>query len=139
MYKFVFKTYSKDALKGLVQFGCVGLTGVIVDMGILVVLRSRTDWPLLVIKSIACEAAIINNFVLNDAWTFREYAEKGWSARLKRGYRFNMVSLLGLAVNVMLLQGLVQILGFEVCAANLLSIGMVAFLNYSLSKQYAWH
>ncbi|BAZ17710.1 dolichyl-phosphate-mannose synthase [Calothrix sp. NIES-4071] len=54
------------------RFALVGFTGVFVDMGLLYLLSDATtlNLPLTRSKIIAGEVAIINNFLLNDAWTF---------------------------------------------------------------------
>jgi dolichol-phosphate mannosyltransferase len=54
------------------RFASVGLTGVLVDMGLLYLLSdpSRLAWGLTRSKLIAAEAAIVNNFIWNDLWTF---------------------------------------------------------------------
>ena len=56
-----------------VRFAAVGLSGVVVDMGVLYLLSdpSTLGWGLTRSKIIAAELAIINNFIWNDAWTFR--------------------------------------------------------------------
>ena len=64
------------------RFAVVGLSGVIVDMGLLFLLSDPTmlGWGLTRSKLLAAEAAIINNFLWNDVWTFGDVSahQRGW-------------------------------------------------------------
>lgn len=79
------------------RFGVVGFSGLFVDIVVLFLLRERAGLPLYLSNNLAIEAAIINNFLWNDAWTFADVAQaqKGWRARLKRFAKFNVVCLVG--------------------------------------------
>ena len=59
-----------------IRFGLVGGSGVLVDMGLLFVFADprMLGWGLSISKTLAAEAAIVNNFVWNDLWTFRDRA-----------------------------------------------------------------
>jgi dolichol-phosphate mannosyltransferase len=73
-----------------IQFCLVGLSGVVVDMGFLYLLsdESTLGLPLTRSKIIAGELAIINNFIWNDFWTFRDIAirQPGKRQRIKTVY-----------------------------------------------------
>src|SRR5207302_10688335 len=89
------------------RFAVVGLTGVLVDMALLFVLSDprALGWGLTRSKVLAAEAAIINNFIWNDAWTFGDVAKKlgAGRARLKRFAKFNLICAMGLVLSVLLL------------------------------------
>lgn len=82
-------------LRRYAQFCIVGGSGVIVDMGIIYLLADpkALSWNLTVSKAIAAEIALINNFVWNELWTFRELAaaRTGWRQRLARFLKFNLI------------------------------------------------
>lgn len=90
-----------------IRFGLVGLSGVFVDMALLYLLSdpSTLGLPLTRSKIIAAEVAIINNFLLNDRWTFADIAneQKHWYQRCKRFLKFNIICLGGLILNVLIL------------------------------------
>src|SRR5580704_11424457 len=67
------------------RFAMVGLSGVVVDMGLLYLLSDpRTlAWGLTRSKLAAAEVAIINNFLWNDAWTFGDVARTQTGLRAK--------------------------------------------------------
>lgn len=79
------------------RFGIVGFSGLFVDIVVLFLLRERVGLPLYLANNLAIEAAIINNFLWNDAWTFADIAktQQGWQARLQRFAKFNAVCVVG--------------------------------------------
>ncbi|HEY9634215.1 MAG TPA: glycosyltransferase [Coleofasciculaceae cyanobacterium] len=125
----------------LIRFGLVGLTGVVVDMGILYFLSdpSTLGWPLTRSKIIASELAIINNFVWNDFWTFGDIARRqpGKRQRLKRLLKFNTVCLAGLVLNVLLLN-LFFNFGLNRYVANLIAIAFVTLWNFWVNLKLSW-
>ncbi len=130
-----------------IRFGLVGLTGVFVDMSILYLLSDphTLAWGLTRSKIIAGEVAIINNFLWNDAWTFADIAIKqiGWQQRLKRLLKFNLICLLGLFLNVVILNLLFNYLGFNNFStgryiANLIAIAIVTGWNFWLNLKLSW-
>ncbi|MGB7519733.1 MAG: glycosyltransferase, partial [Spirulinaceae cyanobacterium] len=130
-----------------IRFGLVGLTGVLVDMSVLYLLSdpSTFAWGLTRSKIIAGEVAIINNFLWNDAWTFADIAmkQKGWGKRLKRLLKFNLICLIGLFLNVLILNLLFNYLGFNNFStgryiANLIAIGIVTGWNFWLNLKLSW-
>ncbi|NET58845.1 MAG: glycosyltransferase [Symploca sp. SIO2E6] len=129
-------------LKRFIRFGLVGLTGVFVDMTVLYLLHDPTTlaWGLTRSKIMAAEVAIINNFAWNDAWTFRDLAhqQQGWGKRLKRLLKFNIVCLVGLVLNVLLLNLLFNILGVHYLLANLIAIAAVTLWNFWINLKLSW-
>ncbi|NEP13607.1 MAG: glycosyltransferase [Symploca sp. SIO2C1] len=129
-------------LKRFIRFGSVGLTGVFVDMSVLYLLHdeSTLGWGLTRSKIIAAEVAIINNFIWNDAWTFRDLAshQQGAGKRLKRLLKFNLVCLVGLVLNVLLLNLLFNILKIDYRLANLIAIAAVTLWNFWINLKLSW-
>ncbi len=124
------------------RFAAVGLSGVGVDMALLFLLSDRhaLGWGLTQGKLLAAEAAIVNNFVWNDAWTFRDMATKlgGGTARLKRFARFNLICAMGLALSVLLLALQVDVLGINRYVANAVAIALVTAWNFWMNKAFSW-
>jgi dolichol-phosphate mannosyltransferase len=124
------------------RFAAVGLSGVGVDMALLFLLSDRhaLGWGLTQSKVLAAEAAIVNNFVWNDAWTFRDVATKlgGGTARLKRFARFNLICAMGLALSVLLLALQVDVLGINRYVANAVAIALVTAWNFWMNKAFSW-
>ena len=129
------------------QFCFVGLSGVFVDMAVLFLLHdpSSFGWPLTRSKIIAGELAIINNFLWNDLWTFRDISVRQSSTKqtFKRFAKFNLICLAGLVLNVLILNLLYNFLGFKQLPygpylANMIAIVAVTLWNYWLNVKLSW-
>jgi dolichol-phosphate mannosyltransferase len=129
-------------IRRFLMYGLVGLSGVFVDMVALYLLSdpSTLGWGLTTSKMIAAALAIFNNFLWNDRWTFRDITQKqkGWSQRLKRLLKFSTVCLLGLFLNVLLLNILFNLLGINRYIANLFAIAAVTFWNFWINIKLNW-
>jgi len=125
-----------------IRFGLVGLSGVFVDMALLYLLSdpSTLGWPLTRSKIVASELAIINNFLWNDRWTFGDISRQqtGWSKRLKRLLKFNLVCLAGLVLNVLILNLLFNVFGVNRYLANLMAIVAVTLWNFWVNLKLSW-
>jgi dolichol-phosphate mannosyltransferase len=125
-----------------IRFGLVGLSGVFVDMAILYLLSDPTTLALGLTKSklVAAEMAIINNFFWNDRWTFGDISshQKGWKKKLKRLLKFNLICILGLTINIILLNTFFNIFGINRYIANLLAIIIVTLWNFWINLKLSW-
>jgi len=125
-----------------VRFGVVGLSGVVVDMGVLFLLSdpSMLGWGLTRSKLIAAELAIINNFIWNDSWTFGDIAshQRGFRHRLQRFAKFQLICLGGLVLNTVLLNLQFNLLGMNRYLANAVAIGIVTGWNFWLNFKLSW-
>ncbi len=125
-----------------IRFGIVGLSGVFVDMAVLYLLSdpSTLAWGLTRSKIIAAELAIINNFIWNDVWTFRDYAEKqsGWANRAKRLLKFNLICLGGLGINVIILNLIFNFILPNRYLANLVAILVATLWNFWINYKLNW-
>ncbi|MDJ0707752.1 MAG: glycosyltransferase [Leptolyngbyaceae cyanobacterium MO_188.B28] len=127
-----------------IRFGIVGFSGVFVDMAVLYLLSdpSTLAWGLTRSKIIAGEAAILNNFLWNDAWTFADISKRqqGWGPRIKRFLKFNAICLSGLILNVLLLNFVFNIVfgGQYRYLANLIAIAVVTLWNFWINYKLNW-
>jgi len=125
-----------------IRFGMVGFTGVFVDMTILYLLSgpSTMQWNLTLSKIIAAEFAIINNFIWNDRWTFKDFSQFGQGKlhTLKRLLKFNLICLAGLFINVVILNLIVNFIFPNPYIANLSAIALTTFWNFWLNYKLNW-
>jgi dolichol-phosphate mannosyltransferase len=124
----------------LVHFGLVGLSGVVVDMGILLTLRGGLNLGLSQAKMVGFECATASNFWFNDRWTFGDIArERGAGlSRLKRFCIYNLVCGGGLLLSLLLLNAQVLFLKMNPYLANGTTIGLVTAWNFTLNKLFTW-
>lgn len=123
-----------------VRFGFVGLTGLIVDMGVLYFLYDQLGLGLTRSAIIAAEIAIFNNFLWNDRWTFKDLSRQQQSSRqmLKRLLKFNLICLMGLILKVLLLNILFNGLHLNAYLANFLAIAIVTVWNFWINLKLNW-
>jgi dolichol-phosphate mannosyltransferase len=124
------------------RFAIVGLSGVLIDMGLLFLLSdpSTLGWGLTRSKLIAAETAIVNNFVWNDAWTFGDASarQRGLKPRLRRFAKFQLICLAGVALNTVLLNLQFNLLHMNRYLANAIAIAAVTGWNFWLNMNLSW-
>jgi putative flippase GtrA len=81
-----------------VKFGVVGITGMCVDFGVTWLCKEKLRWNKFIANSFGFTLAVINNYLLNRAWTF-ESTNAQWQAEFGK---FVLVSLAGLGINNLL-------------------------------------
>ena len=93
------------------RFGIVGFSGVFVDLTVFYLLRIEIGLARSPSILFSIEAAIINNFFWNDAWTFANIAQqqKGWSPRFRRFLKFHAVCLIGAGLQYLLVVGILRL------------------------------
>jgi dolichol-phosphate mannosyltransferase len=124
------------------RFAVVGLSGVVVDMGLLFLLSDPTmlGWGLTRSKLIAAEVAIVNNFLWNDTWTFRDLSvhQRGFAQRLRRFGKFQLICLAGVLLNTLLLNLQFNLLHMNRYIANAVAIAAVTGWNFWLNLKVSW-
>jgi len=139
-------TKIREKLQVLIQrflrFGLVGLSGVFVDMAILYLLSdaSKLAWGITRSKMISSEVAVINNFLWNDLWTFRDISSQqvGWRKRIRRFLKFNFICLFGIVLNILILNFLYNYLHINQYLANLIAIAIVTIWNFWFNLKLSW-
>jgi dolichol-phosphate mannosyltransferase len=124
----------------LLLFLAVGLSGVLVDIVVLYILRENHYLPLEYSKVVAAEVAIINNFMWNDRWTFSDVSirQQGKRRKLQRFIKFNLVCFVGVILSVLILKLLVWSGIQNEYMANLLAIVCVTIWNYWINVKLSW-
>jgi dolichol-phosphate mannosyltransferase len=123
-----------------IRFGLVGLSGLVVDMGMLHFTYGGLGLGLTRSAILAGELAILNNFLWNDVWTFRDFSQqqRGMGQRIKRLMKFNIVCLMGLILKILLLNVLFNGLHLNAYAANFLAIAAVTLWNFWINLKLSW-
>jgi dolichol-phosphate mannosyltransferase len=120
----------------VIKFCIVGFTGIFVNMGVLYVLKEFVAFPLMVSSFFAIELSIINNFVWNDWWTFNQKNNK--VGGLIRLFRFHMVSIAGLVINMGILYILSDSFGIYYLVANMVGILCGFVWNFMANRRITW-
>ena len=122
------------------RFGAVGLSGVVIDMGVLYLLH--TVWGLGYTRSliVSGEIAVINNFIWNDLWTFGDISQKQRQTSMifKRFLKFNFICLMGIVIKVILANIFLNKLGMDAFLSNFIAIGLVTVWNFWINLKLSW-
>ena len=126
-------------VKRFLSYGLVGLSGVFVDMSIFYLLGTL-GWGLTSSKIVSSEVAVLNNFLWNDLWTFRDISSRqtGWKKLIKRFVKFNLICLIGIGLNLIILNLLYNYLGINKNLANLIAIAIVTIWNFWFNLKLSW-
>ncbi len=121
-----------------IKFLLVGASGIIVNEGLLFILKELIKLTLPVASAIAIEASIISNFMLNDTITFRDRRTAGAKSFFSRLAKFNVVSLAGAAINYSATLLLTQVFGIHYLISNLIGIVIATMVNYLVNNWWTW-
>ena len=134
---------SRDArLRQFVKFCLVGGSGVVVDMTVLHFLADSAwcGWNVSISKLCSAEVAMLNNFLWNEVWTFRDSTAEGHPRRgaARRLLRFHAICGAGIGLAVFLLYLFCHRLRFNLYVANLLAILLVTLWNFWMNALFNW-
>ncbi|AKA49228.1 hypothetical protein IX51_09060 [uncultured archaeon] len=115
------------------KFVIVGVTGVIINVGILGLLHTL-GISIPIAGAVSIESSILSNFAVNNAWTFRNKKDGGLISRL---LKYNLVTLLGAVINYAALNALV-LLSVHYIFADLIGIALGFLANYLGSELFVW-
>ncbi|MBI2329847.1 glycosyltransferase [Candidatus Daviesbacteria bacterium] len=133
--------------KTIVKFGLVGFAGTGVDFIFYKIFINNFGFPPATAKGFSTEIAIINNFILNNYWTFR-YRKTKTNIWQKLGI-FNLVSLGGLFIGVLIVKylhliygdGFINLFGRPVAFNNFYffaTIPPVMLWNFTMNHLITW-
>lgn len=120
------------------KFCLVGLSGVFVNQGLLWILTEFAGLPYQASAVISIETSIISNFILNDFFTFPQRRAPGALPFFNRLWKFNLVSLVGAAINFGLLMLLTEVAGVHYLISNLCGIIAATLWNYLVNTSWTW-
>ncbi len=117
------------------RFCVVGLSGVLVNEGLLWLFTDMLGIFFLLSSLVAIEISILTNFTLNELWTFRDM--RGGREVYTRMYLYNLVALGGLVINLFVLYALTTT-GMHYLIANLFGIAAAVLWNYFVNYRWTW-
>ncbi|MBD2202771.1 GtrA family protein [Calothrix sp. FACHB-1219] len=124
----------------LMRFAIVGFSGVFIDLGGFYFLHGLLGLSLITGAMISTELAIINNFIWNDRWTFGDVStpKNLVTQKLQRFAKFNLICLVGMLVNVAIVNFLVNKFTMNEYMAKLVAIICVTFWNFGINLRWNW-
>jgi dolichol-phosphate mannosyltransferase len=126
-------------VRRFLKFCVVGLSGVGVNMFFLWFFTEILKIFYLFSSPLAIELSVLNNFVLNDLWTWRDRGRPGKMNYFKRMVQYHIsVSVSAIIANIFLLWFLTEIFHFYYLLSNLLGIAAGAVLNYFINDRWTF-
>ncbi|HEX7487537.1 MAG TPA: GtrA family protein [Anaeromyxobacteraceae bacterium] len=131
----------------LLRFAAVGLSGVAVNLGLLWLLAEVLRLREVLASAAAIEVSILWNFALNSMFTYRDRNAGAAVTLAARALRYNLVSLVGLALQLgtfvllraLLLRGLErESLGAWRYPAQCAGIALATAWNYTGNLRFTW-
>lgn len=117
----------------MLRFGVVGLSGVVVNQGLLMLLHGTFGAPLLLSSIIAIEVSILTNFVLNHTWTWRLPLRE--TGLIRRVVQYHAAAVMAaFAGNVIILMSAVELFGVDYRIANLVGIAVGTVINFTAGE-----
>jgi len=127
----------------LIQFGVVGASGYVVNLtvfalltgvGLFFVEGNGLGLHYIPAAVVAFCVAVTNNFLWNRYWTFdARHGHAGFQAA-----RFLTVSVLGLGINLVALEFLISVVGFEELPAQAVAVAFAMPFNFIGNKMWTF-
>jgi putative flippase GtrA len=122
-----------------VKFGIVGGSGVVVNVGLLHAFTAYARMDYRIASIIAIECAVINNFLWNYFWTWKDRQAGSRRSLVYMLFKFHLSSgLTALIVNWGLLVLLTETFHFFYHVSNLIGIGCGAVVNFVLGHYWVF-
>jgi putative flippase GtrA len=120
---------SSDFLLKFVKFGCVGLSGVLVDYGFTYLFKEIVKIHKYIANAIGFTLAATSNYFLNRIWTFSSHDPQIGIEYLK----FFIISAIGLGINTLILYLLVSKWKKKFYVSKFFAILVVTIWNFFMN------
>ena len=128
----------KGELQRLLKFTIVGVSGVLVNEGLLFILTELLSIHYLLSALLSTECSILSNFTLNDLWTFKNRRDRGIKRFFKRAIKSNLGFGTGVLINLFVLFALTENAKVHYLISNLLGIIAAFIWNFLISIRWIW-
>ena len=129
------KRLCKNHLKRFIKFGIVGGSGTVVNLGVQYLL-TLAGMHYIFAGVIATEISIINNFLLNNFWTWKDNPAKTKRSFLGRLLKYNSSMIITGIVQNLLMIFFTEIFNVNDLISKFIAIVIITFVNYII--HYFW-
>jgi dolichol-phosphate mannosyltransferase len=129
---------NREKLITLIKFGMVGISGIIVNTGILWILHKHYGITIFIASPIAIAVAVFNNFTWNNLFTWVERRKNFQNRYLHRLLKYYISTSLGAAINYGILVLFFYLFGFNSILSNLIGIFVGMISNFILSDKWVF-
>jgi dolichol-phosphate mannosyltransferase len=120
------------------KFIGVGLSGVVVNEGVLWLLTEFGGLKYYISSLIGIELSIISNFILNDRFTFADRRSGKTRSFIARLLKFNLTCATGAAIQYGLLILFTSVVGLPYLVSNIIGIIVAFAWNYISNLVWTW-
>ena len=117
------------------KFLVVGAIGLAINQFALWIIRGHLDVALYLASPIAIFLSMIVTFTLNEMWTWHD---RGTGPLIHRIGLYFPINMVGLVINYLVLQLLVDHTGLHYLIANLIGAGIAAIWNFLVNNSITW-
>jgi dolichyl-phosphate beta-glucosyltransferase len=117
-----------------IKYAAVGATGTALDVGSLYVFVDLLHIPVLVAAALSFILAVVNNFILNKIWTFRNDSRNF----RKQFIKFLIVSVVGLVLTEICMAVFVYLLDIWYIVSKLITSAIVLTWNFLANKNWTF-
>lgn len=118
------------------RYVAVGISSLIINEGLLILLKGHFGTPLPVASVIAIETSVFSSFFLNDKWTFK--VKNSVLPKWKRFFSYQTIAIGGSLINFSVLNVLAIIFGVDYRIANIIAIFVAFGWNYWINFNVTW-
>ncbi len=118
------------------EFSVVGAIGVLINQAVLFFLAYILGIYYMLAAMFSFEVALLNNFILNEVWTFRKRNTS--SSRWLRLIKFHISRILGFVTTMLALFLITEFLTIHYLISNIIAIGIGTCINYFTSDLWVW-
>lgn len=120
--------------KKFLKFLLVGSSGAVIDFGLLAVFVELFNWHPILANIVSFSVALVNNFLLNKFWTWRNASPE----KIRQFSKYGLTSVAGLGLNTILMWfGL--LFGWHYLLIKVFVSAIVAFWNYFINNIWTFN
>jgi len=121
------------------RFNVVGAIGIVVQLAMLFLLKNIFHRNYLVATGFAVEAAVVNNFLWHERYTWADRVPPSWRKSPLRLLRFNLANGgISIAGNLALMKAMVGVAHMNYLAADAIAIVFCCLANFLVSDEWVF-
>lgn len=118
-------------IRKIIKFGLTGVSGILVNMGVLYLLTHPFGINYKIASPIAIEISILSNFLINNYWTWRD---KSSGTFLKKLVKYHTTAAISGVINYVILIVLTEHFALHFMLSNFVGIGVGSVINFLLNN-----
>jgi len=119
------------------RFGLVGISGIAVNLGILTLLLAINVPEYLALVS-AIVVSIVNNFIWNDIWTYKNSPRRTVTKKWERLCSYYNVAAGGAIINIFTAVLLTRFFGMNIILSDFIGTLIGFSWNFLISRRFTW-